>query len=165
MALSIALIKTISPARRHGLISTPLFSQLEGASQTYKKGAPLVINSSGYIVEASNPVALGEQIVGFAAEPGHNTTAGASTALYYPALPSVVFEGVLEDGTNFDHVLVQANFGKSYAIAKDTSSGAWYLNEDNITDVAAIVVGFVEDVGTTKARVLFTVPLSVTLYT
>lgn len=163
MALSIPLIKTITPARRHGLISTPLFSQLEGASQTYKKGAPLVI-SSGYIVEASNPVALGEQIVGFAAEPGHNATAGAYSALYYPALANVVFEGVLEDGTNFDHVLVQTNFGKSYAIAKDTVSGAWYLNEDNITDIAAVVVGFIEDVGTTKARVLFTVPTSVTLY-
>lgn len=164
MALSIALIKTISPAQRHGLISTPLYHQLEGGSQTFKRGAPLLYNASGYLVEASNPVAMGEQIVGFAAEAGHNTTAGTYSVGYYPALPSIVFEGVLEDGTNFDHVLVQANLGMGHAIAKDTSSGAWYLDENNVADVTAVIVGFIEAVGTTKARVLFTVPISVTIY-
>ena len=164
MALSIPILKTISPAVRHGLSSTPLFSQLEGTSQTFKRGAPLMFNAAGYLVEASNPVQSNEVIVGFAASAGNNGTAGIYTAHYYPALPNLVFEGVLEDGTNFDHTLVQLNVGMGHSISKDTVSGAWYLDENNTTDVTAVIVGVIEPVGTVKARVLFIVPQSVTIY-
>lgn len=164
MAVDIALIKTISPSRRQGLGSTPSYHGAEGASQTFKRGAPLVFNSAGYLVEASNPIDPAEQIVGFARSNGQNGSAGANDIVYTPALPHVIFEGVLEDGTNFLHSLAQTNVGESFNIAKDTASGAWFLDENVPGDACALVIELVDAVATAPGRVRFIVLPSRTVY-
>jgi|ERR1043166_5306772 hypothetical protein len=164
MSLDVPLRKTVSASRRHGLTTTPIYGALEGASQTFKKGAPLVFNSSGYLIEASNPVATNEAIVGFATSDGNNGSAGAYGAHYIPALSNMIFEGVLEDATNFSHALLQANLGQAYPLAKDTVSGAWFLDENGVGDACAVIIELVDAVSTVIGRVRFIVLPSRTLY-
>jgi len=134
--------------------SIPIGKGIEGASQAYKKGAPL-INSSGKLVIASGaPLDTADSIVGFALRDATGVT--DSEVLYVPALKGIiVFSAMLEDNVNFNHVLAQANQYTKYVILEDTTSKAWFLDENNTTNGIALVIGFQSDVGTTKGRVYF----------
>jgi hypothetical protein len=154
---------SIRPYRPKGLTTIPSTDGPEAASQTFKKGAPLVDNGSGYLAEASADVTSG--IVGFAAENGHNTAnAGDKSVGYYPAEAHMSFVGMLEDETNFDHVLAHTDRYAAFALQKDTSSGAWFLDENDTSNVSTRVIRFVSPVGTTKGFVEFKVLLDTTIY-
>src|ERR1043166_4989332 len=157
MALSVSLLKTISPSRRLGLNTTPLYSGPLGASQSFKKGAPLIYTSGYLVVAASAPIDTDDNIVGFAAEDATSGSAGVYTMHYVPAIPGVIFEGTLEDATNFDHALVATNLGLSYVIDTDTSSKAWFLDENTTTKGIAKIIELVDPIGTVRGKARFVV--------
>ena len=81
---------------RLGLHHTPVFSAPEGAGQTFRKGAPLVI-SGATVVEATSP-AIGASLgFGIAAQPASGIT-GRSVEVV-PMVDHLVYEGNLEDTT------------------------------------------------------------------
>lgn len=120
-------------------IAYPARYALEGASQTFKAGAPLKW-ASGYLVTAStNPTANGtdEMIAGFALEDGHNSTAGAYEVQYLPCIPgSIAIEGNLLTTAAADYVLLATDYGAAVDLVLDGTTGYWYF----IT--AADVYGF-----------------------
>jgi hypothetical protein len=87
----------------------------EAASQTFKKGAPLVLNT-GLLEEAGTAPAT---IIGFAAEDATGTT--SAKCHYWPAKAGVKYQVVLDDA------LAQAQIGANYGIVKDPTTGYWYL--------------------------------------
>lgn len=132
---------------------------IEAAGQSWQEGAPL-IRSSGSLAEASDdPTA---DIVGFAQKAATGTTGAAVS--YIPAWHGIEFEATLEDQSNGDHALVQANLFVAFAIRQRTSNGAWYLDENDTTNDGAIVVGFVDPIGTVQGRVRARLLDTVTIY-
>jgi len=112
----------------------------EGASQTYPAGSPVVF-TSGYVVEAANPVLA---IMGFAIEAGHNTTAGAALAKFLPAYDGLIFYGNLLASSAADRTLVATDLGSSFRIAKDsnllgTGLPGWYIEATGTTTACKIV--------------------------
>lgn len=159
---SIPLSKTIHASQRQGLMSTPIYNGPEGSSQTFKRGAPLVY-SSGYLVVATTPIDTGDAIVGFALRDGANDTAH-STLPYVPALPHMVFEGVLSNASTGTHTSAQTDQGLTFAIDTDTSTKAWALDFSNTTNPSALVIALVDPIGTVDGRVRFVVVDDATAY-
>ncbi len=126
----------------------------EGASQTFKRGAPLVY-SSGYLIEATSGAAL--DIVGFALTEGHNTTAGAYNVDYVPSELCRVWKGRL--CSTSDHALAQTDLGTAYGLAAESSR--WYVDYDEGTagQKSVTVVELIDPVGTVNGWVKFVLNL------
>lgn len=139
-----ANIQPIALVSMLGLHSQPILpAQVEGASQTFKKGVP-VVWSSGLVVEASaNPTA----IVGISTMAGQNVTT-SPTAYVIPALKNLVFEITVDgalSGSNAPGTgsLATANIGATYGISKDAASGQWYLDTSKSgANQVATLLGF-----------------------
>lgn len=164
MAVNIPVIKSISGSKSLGLNGVPLFNGPEGASQTYKRGAPLIYTSGYLVVAGSAPIDTGDVVVGFATQDGRNGTAGQYTATYVPVIPSAIFTGVLSNKSTSSHTLVQTNLGVAYALDVDATSLAWYIDVNNTTNPVCRIVGFQDPVGTVDAVVFFMYLAAGTLY-
>jgi hypothetical protein len=135
----------------------------EKASQTFKKGAPLVDDGSGYLQVGAADLTTG--LVGFALSDGHNSASnGLANVQYVLPLPQVIFRGELEDQANFNHVLAQTDLYGLFALQTDPASKAWFLDENDTANGICRVIDFLDAVGTTKAQVLFTVVIDATVY-
>jgi hypothetical protein len=128
---------------QRGTVSIP-----EKASQTFKKGAPLVLNG-GYLEEAGTAPATAAYI---AAQDGQN---GASDGLYN----SLAYRIVAGDQYEFscEDALTVADNGAVYGLVKDGTTGFWYLDEADTAD--QVVILFPSGVtsqasGDTKARAI-----------
>jgi len=163
MAVNIPISKTIHPSQRQGLNTTPIYNGPEGATQTFKRGAPLVF-TSGYLVEGTGPIDTGDSIVGIANADAHNTTAGAKTMGYVPALQSIIFEGILSNSSTSSHALVATDLGLVFALAKDATSLAWYVDFFNTTNPCAVIIELVDPIGTVDGRVRFVIVDDATIY-
>lgn len=162
MAVAIPVTKSIKAKSMVGLTSVPHQNGLEGTSVVFKRGAPL-IGSAGLLVEGVSPIDTSDAVVGFAARDSNNNT-NNSIMLYWPALPMVVFEGVLSNSNTSSHVLAQADMLTAYALAKDGTSLAWYVDFFNTTNPSAFVFDMIDPIGTTDGRVLFVMIDDATVY-
>lgn len=156
----------------------------EGASQTFKRGAPLKL-SSGNLIEADFSAA--DVIVGFAAEDGANlSVAGTAETLsagvpinqtaasiipmgaplndgkvgFYKVNARNVFQAHLELGDVFTQALVAS--GTHYTLEKDATTGIWYIDTDETSgnDAICAILKLHDDSknsATEGARVHFTV--------
>lgn len=116
---------TLEVQKRGG--GTPdVVSFAEGATQTFKKGWPVVL-VAGYVTDvASDTPAL---ILGIAAEDAHNdAVAGTHQIGVYLALDTNVFAANVLETSLADHVLVQGDIGRQMGIQRDTSSNRLFLN-------------------------------------
>lgn len=145
----------------NGLGFPPMTREPEAATQTFQIGVPLVL-SSGNLQEAAFGAA--ELIYGFSMEPGSNlTVAGTAQGLSELTPPNqpnaitepigarirdgkigvvqatgdVVFTIVLQLGDVFTQALVVP--GTLYGIAKDGTSGFWYLDKDDTAGDNAVL--------------------------
>lgn len=133
-----------------GINAHPVIDGLEVNSSTFSRGAVLIDSGSGTLQEAgSDPT----DIVGIAILAGQNGT--TKTTKFNPAIRGVVFEAQIDQEAG-DLALLQTHLWGKYGIAKDSSSGFWYIDVDKTgADARVVVVGFKDDVGDTKARVYF----------
>ena len=122
----------------------------EGSTQTFNEGA-LLIRSSGLLIAASADATA--DIVGVAVQPAKGVS--GSECLYVPAWAPIEFEATLEDESNNNHVLVAGNMFTDFAMQIDSTNGRFYLDENDTTNTCAVVTGFKDAIGTTKARVFF----------
>lgn len=153
--MAVGVLKSNARGLRPYGKSMPTLRGRVPASQTFITGA-ILIRSSGNLIEASaDPVA---DIVGVAAE---DITSSADNDLvrYWPVVPGALFEATLEDQTNEDHALVEANIFTDYALQVDTD-GNWYVDENDTTNTAVMVIAPVLDSditsATKRARVIVT---------
>lgn len=159
--------------------STPsraLAAYTEAATQTFKQGALLVV-ASGLVQEAGT-VGAGsdtETIVGVAAAAGQNNTLANKLTQVEPALPGVVFEGLLGNTADDLYALAAAfaDIGSACAFSKDATNGGWFLNATtktatvpaagaagiaqlfNVANARARIVGYKDPIGTVNGRVYF----------
>ena len=130
-----------------------MLAGMEGSTQTFLKGAPLVW-SSGYLVEASGDPTL---IVGIAAEPGHNITQGSQMVSFYP-LSGNVFEANLAQAAA-DTTSAATNQGVAYGIvARSSGTAHWVVDSADTSSTRCRVLAFAAPSVATdvNARVLVT---------
>lgn len=155
MASTVKEANSLRVAKGLGTHSHASFTLPEAASQTFKKGSPIVV-SSGYAQEASDD---SEVLYGIADEPGENgDSAGDKNVRVIPALPGYLFEGVLGSSSATEHALAATDIGAVYGFNKDSTNGGWYLDDQEtaVGTVRARVVGLKDDIGTNAGRVFFT---------
>lgn len=159
--------KRIEPHRRLGLSSTPSIQAAQKASSSYKKGAPVYIDGSGYV--AASPVAsvsshsaidtAAADIVGFVQEDGANSASNTSKVGITPALPGMMFKGQLIDTTTGALAsLAQTDLGAAMGLA--VLSGDTHYGVDKGTASSrdcVLVVELIDAVGTSGGQVGFVV--------
>jgi len=117
--------------------SIPQLGGLEGAVQTWKAGAPLVM-AAGLLVEATDAADLAG-VWGFASDPATGVTNTPTS--YIPNIAGILFEGILSAaGTAI--ALTQAMIGLSYAVSKDVTTGFWYVDQADVTSPEVVVVDY-----------------------
>ena len=145
----------------------------EAASQTFKRGEAVYLTTTGVAICAANP----GKILGFAAEDGHNGTAGQYKIGVYIATPSTVFAGNLVTSGNANGnnaaptgaTTATALMGLSYGVNIDGTNHQTTVDTSNTgsSHERAVVIGMVESYGISDpsegvlgdigGRVLFTV--------
>jgi len=156
--MAIYSIDYIKPSRMDHGLAHPIRKWPEKASQTYKKGAPLV-NSGGYAKEASN--AAHANILGIAVKDGGNTSSnGTSSAQFVPAIPTIEFVGVIGShaASSAAKSLAASHRGLQWALYKSISTSVWYLDyayKSSTASHAVVVTDFKEPVSTANGEVYF----------
>lgn len=143
----------IKPRRTLSGIDTPTMTVQKESATTWSKGAVIVV-ASGYAVVAADDAASGT-IIGVAVE---NATDGKTEALICPALPGVVFSAhLVADAAGADHTSLVTNRYVPYGIAL-VSAPTYALAVDETTADAAMVIDFIDAVGTVNAlcEIVFT---------
>lgn len=153
-------VRPIRATSAFGLTSKPSRVEGEGASETFKQGAPLVNGASadeGYLIEASSDPSSGV-VIGFADEDAeNNAVAGAKKVRFTPALAGVIFEGTLMASADVSVALAATDKFKKYGLAKNTGTGFWVIDQSETSSTVVYIIGFRDDVGTSDARVYFVV--------
>lgn len=122
----------------------------EEATQTFKKGAPLVEDASSAEVEIWAGGTDATQILGIAAADATGTT-GADVP-YYEANQYNIFQGSVVNGTDAIALAASHINGKYSLVA---SGNDWYIDvSDTNTDKVQIIAP-IDDIGDTNARVQF----------
>jgi len=149
-------VRPIRPANQQIVAGIAPLVGFEGASETFGVGAILLLDSNQLDEGIATTIT---RIMGVSARAATGTT--GSDMPYYPAVPSVVFEGSFSTGganppTAF--TLVATNFGEQYGLNIDTSQtpNVWYIDQADEANVAVTIIGFRDAVGTSDARVFFT---------
>lgn len=131
-----------------GMTSVPIRTNgVEAAGQDWIAGSPL-IRSSGKLAEGAED--LTANVIGFASSDASGTTDHAVS--YIPAVPGIEFEATLENGSTGDHALAQTDMDVAYGLAV-TAAGLWYIDQAETSNIACVVVAFVDPIGTVQGRV------------
>jgi hypothetical protein len=120
----------------------------EAASQDYKAGAPLEYTSGTIEALATGGADTG-LVIGIAAKDATGTTGAAVP--YYEASDSNLFAASLINGV-VPHVLAAGNIGTAYGLID--SGNDWYVDISNTTQKKVVVVGCIDPIGDTNARVI-----------
>jgi hypothetical protein len=139
-----AKIQPIMPDVGLGSWQDAIEHGLEGTSQTWKVGAPLVV-SSGKLIEATTSTSAKSGIIGFALAAA--TGVANTDTLYVPPSPDVLsFQGTIDGTLSSSNApgtgqLTQANMYTGGTLQKDAASGLWFFNNTATGDfifIAAI---------------------------
>jgi hypothetical protein len=152
MALTVNGARSLRVTKGLGTHSHPMIAFREAASQTFKKGCPVVFTSGGSTVEedTTDP----QPIVGVAEHDASGTT--NANVLVSPAFPGVQFEGILGNGDLTDYTLAAADVGDLYGLARDATNLGWFVDKQDTTNVRVRVTGLKDPAGTVNGRVYFT---------
>lgn len=153
MALTVSGAQSFRCATNIGVKNAPTLTYPEAASQTFKKGAPIVFTSGGTTVEegGTNPTF----IIGIADHDGQNTTASAKDTATTP-LTELTFEGILGNGDLTDYTLLAADVGDRYGITK-AAGGGWFVDKQKtaVLNCRVVVLRLKDPAGTVNGRVFF----------
>jgi hypothetical protein len=153
-----------------GLNSTPTRSVAQVSAGTAALGDPIYIDASGYLAASATTSASSSavvvnasasaQIAGFLGEA--MAASSTSDVTYTPALAGVIFQANLSDeagSPSSNAAIAQTDLGANMAIGKVSGDSVYSLiKSDSTASVqSAIVVGFIDAVGTAAGRVEFVV--------
>lgn len=132
----------------------------EGASQTFKTGAVVQLDSNGFVIECTSPNPI--TILGVAAGDAHNSTPGGTdNILVWIADDETIFRGnVVGNTADSAAVTTLVDVGRGYGILKSTTAAGgdtWEINKTNVTNRCVVVVDLdpQDAVGATNGRLLF----------
>ena len=121
----------------------------EAASQTFKKGALVALNASGYLAECgADPTA----VCGVAAEDGHNgSAAGDYNLKLWVANDDTIFLANLGGSS----VTALTDVARPMGVV--AASSLWHVDKTDLTNTVVKVIGLDtrDTVGDTNGRVLF----------
>lgn len=135
--------RSVSLYKAMGATSSETLSGLEASTQTFLQGAPLFINTSGYLAVATAEISLTNAvpIVGFAAEDAHNITQGTQLIRYYPALPNYVFEATLENDSTNAYAWLVTSIGETFALMADVTNHRWFVDQSVTANGQCRIIG------------------------
>lgn len=161
------VVKNFRPVSTFTDAPPPLLEFEEGGSQTFLLGDPVKFSGGRIVVHGGGSE---DEILGFAAGPAHNSTAGDDKILIWPALPTVIYEGTLVATVSTDHVLLITNIGVNYGLVKYTpdTPDVWAIDVAEVTDPLFKIIGIGSGddgdassaLGDTNARVKFVIDSS-----
>jgi hypothetical protein len=113
----------------------------EAITSTFKKGALVLVNSSGYLTECGADPAL---ILGCAERDGQNGAAnGTKNQFVELASPGVLFRGYLDtSGGEGAGTTAQGDLFKAYGVAKNAATGFWYVDKSDAGNDRVVVYEF-----------------------
>lgn len=119
----------------------PRSNLFEAATQTFKKGALVFCNTSGYIQECGADPAL---ILGCAERDGqNNASAGVKNQMVELAAPGVLFRGYLDTSASEGAgTTAQADLFKAYGVFKNAATGAWFVDKTDSTNDRVTIFEF-----------------------
>lgn len=131
---------------------TPMEEYTEGATQSWKDFAPVIL-SSGKLVESTSPLSSTNKLVGFANGPATGVTDKKTSVV--SADDDVEFEATLSNSTAGTATLAQTDVGLIYPITKDPtfSTGFWYLDKNAAATDGLYVTRLKDAIGTVDGRV------------
>jgi hypothetical protein len=151
--MALAVRDHIKPHKMLNGTPFPIWAVAKASGTTWLEGA-VIIGTSGLAVEAADGPTMGT-ILGIAQSPAID---GETIGLIIPALPGVVFSGVIGTGdTGGDYTSLITNRFLQYGLSLEGTSGTWYINAADVTDEAALVMDFIDEIGDNHARVQFTI--------
>lgn len=153
MALTVTGAQSFRVATNIGVKNAPTLSYPEAASQTFKKGAPIIFTSGGTTVEEGG--ADPTSIIGIADHDGNNSTASADLT-YTTPLTEITFDGILGNGDTTDYTLLAADVGDKYGITK-AAGGGWFVDKQKtaVLSCRVVVLSLKDPAGTVNGRVRF----------
>lgn len=138
------------PVKCMGTGGIPTMEVTKASATTWVTGA-VIIGTSGLAVEATDGPTTGT-IIGVAVDAAVD---GETTKLVYPALPNMIFQGRICAGdAGGDYTSLVTNRYVRYGISLDSST-AWYINSSDTSDLAVVVLKFIDAIGTNDALVEF----------
>jgi hypothetical protein len=126
--------------------AAPVEHGLEGATQTWKRGALLVPSSGKLIIGSADP----SNIAGVALSAATGVT--DADTMYLRPRDDDEFEATLTVPA-LTYVLVGNEVGNRYGIGLDAPSGFFYADQSDVTNDVVIITGFVSKVGDVNPRV------------
>ena len=145
------VLRTIEIYRQDGLNGTVTNKGPgEEASQTYKKGAPLVEETTSKEVLEWLGDTDAEEIVGVAIADASGVT--GADVVYYEANPYNIFAGSVIDDTS-PVVLAASHISGTYSLIKTGNN--WYVDIADATTEKVQIIAPIDDIGDTNARVAF----------
>jgi hypothetical protein len=151
--------QSIQVSRYLGLKSEPSVHAPEGASQTFKKGAPVKVSAGQAVVLVESDVT---GIIGIAAHDASGVQ--GDDVKIVPAMPGVVFQAELSDTTDGKYTSQAGDLYADFGL-QVTTDGKWFVDNDEAgAEQVVTVIGFIDPVGTENARVEFVFKNSVTIF-
>ena len=153
-----ALTQGFAIAPLNGLVSVPIWHGYEAASQSFHEGE-LLINSSGALaVAGADPTA--ETLVGMAL--GHATGTTSADVAYIPLLPTLIFEGCLQNAAGTATIALATHMYAEFGI--NVTSNVWWIDTDETTHKDVVIVGFKDAIGTVNGVVYFQIKPGATIF-
>ena len=148
------VIQPFSIAGQPPYTSIPVKLGTLPASQTFVRGA-LLTRSSGRLVEAGTDPVL---VLGVALHRAKDPRAGSSSVAgdpvqYIPTIWSLEFEANLMGAAAANYTLAQTDQFITYGVAKDSTTGFWFIDQSDTTNDRVFITDFVDPVGDVNARV------------
>lgn len=124
----------------------------EASGQSFKSGAILVQTSGKLQGAGADP----DNLVGLAQQPAEGV---ADTRIKYHRFNSTTVLEITIDDTSAGeaagtYVAAIADINSKFGLAQDTSSGIYYVDQDETSAVAVILLGFRDPIGTTQPRAI-----------
>jgi hypothetical protein len=143
-------VERLTVAKMLGLTSVPTLKATEEASQSFKRGDPLIDGQTdGWRVEIAGTEPVGS-IVGIANEDASGVE--GTEIDYIPAMDGIIFEGNI--GTSVSAgAIAETDMFQKYPL--QLSGSDWFIDKTDNTNPSVMVVGFKDPVGTVNGRVYF----------
>lgn len=150
---------SILVAKYFGLHASPSVQGIEGAAQSWKKGALLKAAGGKIVIATESDATL---LLGIALGDASGVT--DKKANFCPALPHVVFQGELSDLTDGAYTLVQTDLYGDFGL-NVAGDGKWFVDADEAAaEQVVTIMGFKDPVGTNNAIVYFSFKQSTTIF-
>jgi hypothetical protein len=167
-----AVKRPIIASKSLGLNPPPMLACAQKANSTYVRGAPVYLDTNGYLAatgvdtvgsDSCVKAAASAKIVGFVAEAGAASSSDTTAVAYHAAIEAQLFEGNLIDGTASSnaHTLAQTDVGGAYGLCKPTGETHYGVDAGAASSRDCVtVVDLVDAIGTVNGRVQFIVRAS-----